>query len=143
MIFEKRANLPTKFYRDVGSEISRLGGFHNAHLHLDRANTLDDGYVDSGNLSVLANSHISLQKKHALIATVHEGKAYTPEDLIRRVDETTEVMIAANTKTADTMVDVTDDCVGTSALHTLLDYAKDRAEDIKIRCATHSLTCSP
>jgi len=68
--------LKSPYYQQLSDQIEPLGGLHNAHLHLDRANTLSDGYVDHGRVQVLESSHISLQKKHALIRTVHEGLAY-------------------------------------------------------------------
>jgi cytosine deaminase len=127
----------TKFYADVSQSIAELGGFHNAHIHLDRANTLEDGYVDNGKISVLQNSHISLQKKHALIATVHESIAYSNDDLLRRAKASIDTMVQSNTSTADTMVDVTADCVGTSALELLRDHAASRT-DINLRVAAYT-----
>lgn len=119
-------------------EIDRLGGCHNAHLHLDRINTLEDGFVDNGNLKVLDNSHISLQKKHALIATVHDGPAYDSDNLKARLAQGTEILIQANTRAADTMVDVTDDRVQLSALQLVQSHAKEVADRISINAAVYS-----
>jgi len=83
----------TSFYSSLRGEVSKFGGYHNAHLHLDRAYTLDNGFVDSGKLQVLENSHISLQKKHALIATVHEGPAYSEDNLRKRLQLVTNDLI--------------------------------------------------
>jgi cytosine/adenosine deaminase-related metal-dependent hydrolase len=130
--------MTTLFYRRVRDAVEALGGFHNAHLHLDRANTLDDGFVDHGRLSVMESSHISLQKKHALIQTVHEGPAYDKDNLLARVADTTDVMIRANTKIADTMVDVTPDRVGLTALDWMMDYAASVADKITIRSAAYT-----
>ncbi|WP_425037875.1 hypothetical protein [Primorskyibacter sp. S187A] len=130
--------MTTLFYRRVREAVDALGGFHNAHLHLDRANTLDDGFVDHGRLSVLESSAISLQKKHALIATVHDGPAYDRDNLIARVDEATQVMIAAGTRVGDTMVDVTNDRVGTTALEWINAYKETVAGKIAIRTAAYT-----
>ncbi len=35
--------MKTSFYSSLKGEVSKLGGYHNAHLHLDRAYTLDRG----------------------------------------------------------------------------------------------------
>ena len=128
----------TLFYDKVRNAIQVHGGFHNAHLHLDRANTLDDGMVDQGRVQVLESSHISLQKKHALIATVHAGPAYDSENLLARVGDTTEVMIEVATRRADTMVDVTPDRVGLTALETIQGYAKTVADQIEVQAAAYT-----
>ncbi|MBA83913.1 hypothetical protein ACSSNL_08620 [Thalassobius sp. S69A] len=130
--------MKSPFYTDLQVQIAALGGMHNAHIHLDRANTLADGYVDHGRVHVLESSHISLQKKHALIRTVHEGPAYDPPDLDRRARETIDVMVAANTRLADTMVDCTADRVGTHALSQLMDLAAEVRDQIQIRCAAYT-----
>lgn len=131
-------SLRSPFYDTLRARIAELGGMHNAHLHLDRANTLDDGYVDHGRLRVLESSHISLQRKHALIASVHDGPAYDADDLRRRLGEATEVMVAAGTRRADTMVDVTADRVGTGALERVQAFAAEQAGRIDIRAAAYS-----
>lgn len=130
--------MTSPFFAKLRSEVDRLGGYYNAHVHLDRANTLEDGYVDHGRLRVLENSHISLQQKHKLIATVHEGRAYDTSDLDRRVTETLETMIAAGTRRVDSMVDVTPDRVGTSALEQLGDIARQQADRIDLRLAAYT-----
>ncbi|MBT5107000.1 MAG: hypothetical protein HOM20_12525 [Porticoccaceae bacterium] len=131
-------SLNSPFYTSLRNEIDRLGGCHNAHLHLDRINTLEDGMVDRGNLKVLDNSHISLQKKHALIATVHEGPAYDEANLKARLASATELLIEANTRVADTMVDVTDDRIQLSALETVQSHARQVADKIEINAAVYS-----
>lgn len=131
-------SLNSPFYTSLRKEIDRLGGCHNAHLHLDRINTLEDGMVDNGKLKVLENSHISLQKKHALIATVHDGPAYDADNLKERLNQATDILLEANTRIADTMVDVTDDRVQLSALNLVQSHAKEVAEKIKINAAVYS-----
>lgn len=130
--------MSTLFYKRLRSAVDALGGFHNAHLHLDRAETLDDGFVDHGRLSVMESSYISLQKKHALIQTVHDGPAYDRDNLLARVAATTDVMVTSNTRLADTMVDVTPDRVGLTALDWLMDYAAQVRDRITIRCAAYT-----
>lgn len=130
--------MDSPFYDALRSRIAELGGMHNAHLHLDRANTLDDGYVDHGRLQVLESSHISLQKKHSLISTVHAGPAYDAADIDRRVRDTIDVMVRANTRLADTMVDVTDDRVGLNALTQVQQIAASESDRITIRSAAYT-----
>ncbi|MGI3168377.1 hypothetical protein ACRARG_04435 [Pseudooceanicola sp. C21-150M6] len=126
------------YYDALRAEIRKLGGYHNAHTHLDRANTLADGYVEHGALRVLEASHISLQQKHKLIATVHDGPAYDPADLERRVRETLDVMVGCGTARVDSMVDVTPDRVGTSALTLLRSIAEAYSGQIDMRLAAYT-----
>lgn len=126
------------FFREVRKEIDRQGGHYNAHLHLDRAYTLNDGYVDHGRFKVLENSHVSLQKKHWLLQSVHDGPAYDEDDLRRRLKQVTEEMIAVGTTYADTMIDVTPDRVGTFALEIAMDHAAAYKDKINIQCASYT-----
>ncbi|MWB77782.1 hypothetical protein GLS40_07085 [Pseudooceanicola sp. 216_PA32_1] len=126
------------FFDQFHQELSRLGGGHNAHLHLDRAHTLEDGYVDAGRVRVLESSSISLKSKHALLATVHEGRAFTDDDMRARLDRVIRELLAANTRCADTMVDVTNDCVQLSALDRVQDVARAWAGQITIRAAAYT-----
>lgn len=130
--------MKSPFYEQLAANVAGLGGFHNAHLHLDRAYTLEDGYVDDGRLRVLESSHISLQKKHALIRTVHDSKAYDSDDIARRVNGAIDHMIDVGTRRADTMVDVTADRVGTNALAQIMDIAAARAHEITVRAASYT-----
>lgn len=118
--------------------IAGEGGLFNAHLHLDRAGTFEDHYFEVAGLRVLENSHISLQHKHYLINAIHAGPAYATDDLLRRVDETIDVMVEVGTRRADTMVDVTDDAVGLSALETLGTIRERRRGEIDLRLAAYS-----
>lgn len=126
------------YFARLRKELADFGGAFNAHLHLDRAGTLDDRYLAHANLRVLENSHISLQKKHYLINAIHTGPAYHRDDLKARVNETLAIMVAAGTTRADTMADVTADAVGLSALQTLQEIAGERRSEIDLRVASYS-----
>lgn len=126
------------FYVQLKDQIQRLGGMFNAHLHLDRAYTLDDRYLKGIDFSVLENSAISLHEKHSMISELHAGPAYEPLDLSRRVGECLDAMVACGTARADTLVDVTADRVEQSALRTLTDIKRDWAQKIDLRMAAYS-----
>lgn len=135
----KATRLRSPYFARLQREIAQLGGMHNAHLHLDRAGTLDERYFEqAGNLSVLDNSYISLGRKHSLINAIHAGPAYEADDLARRVNETIDVMVGAGTSRADTMIDVTDDRVGLSALDLLETIRDARAGEIDLKLAAYS-----
>ncbi len=131
-----RQNNP--FFIKLSEQIQSLGGVFNAHLHLDRVYTLDDQYMVSSQHRILQNSHISLHKKHSLITSLHEGPAYEPEDFKRRVNLCLDGMVATNTFRADTMVDVTADRVGLSALHMMREIKQARASEIDLQLAAYS-----
>lgn len=130
--------MKSPYFSLLRKEIAKRGGMFNAHLHLDRANTLDERYTALANLRVLDQSYISLQKKHHLINAIHAGPAYEPDDLEARVNETLDLMVEANTRRADTMVDVTDDRVALSALRTLRAIAERRRGEIDMRVAAYT-----
>jgi hypothetical protein len=126
------------FYRRLADRIRELGGMFNAHLHLDRAGTLDDAYMADAGHRILEQSHISLHRKHGLIGALHTGPAYNPDDLTARVDACLDEMVACNTVRADTMVDVTPDRVGLSALETLRAIKRRRAHAIDVRLGAYT-----
>jgi len=134
----KNSGRTSVFYQQLYGEIEKLGGMHNAHLHLDRAGVLDDRYFQNQDLQVLNNSHLSLKKKHHLINAIHEGPAYDAEDLSKRVNDCLDVMVETNTRLADSLVDVTADRVGLSALETLNKVKHQRAGEIELRLGTYS-----
>lgn len=128
----------TPFYQQLAGRIAELGGMYNAHLHLDRAGTLDDKYMADSSHRIQQNSHISLHEKHALINTLHSGPAYDYDDLVSRANQCLDVMVATNTRRADTLVDCTADRVGISAIETLLELKRARANDIELNIGAYS-----
>jgi len=133
-----RSTTATPFYQQLESRIQELGGMFNAHLHLDRAGTLDEYYWGSSRLNVLETSYISLLEKHAFISNLHGGPAYETGDLELRITEYLETMISVNTFRADTFVDVTLDNVGLSAMNTMLKIKHARADEIDLRVGAYS-----
>lgn len=132
------AATPTPFYQRLDEAIRKLGGMFNAHLHLDRAGTLDDTYLAGIGYHVLDNSHVSLHRKHSMISDLHRGPAYQSRDLHERVNAYLDMMVAVGTVRADTLVDVTADGVGLSALQVLLEIKRARAKDIDMRVGAYS-----
>jgi cytosine/adenosine deaminase-related metal-dependent hydrolase len=126
------------FYQRLRTAIRELGGMHNAHLHLDRAGTLDEKYLARIDYRILDTSHASLHEKHGLINDIHAGPAFDPGDLAARVNEHLDLMIAAGTSRADTMVDVTSDRVAFSALDALMDIKRVRAPEIRLMVGAYS-----
>lgn len=126
------------YYEELESRIQSLGGQFNAHLHLDRAGTYKDQYFPITDFNLDSNNHISLHKKHALIARIHEGPAYDSSDLEARVRKTLDTMANIGTRGADTMVDVTPDRVGTSALELISSLKTDYSSKLQLRTASYT-----
>lgn len=126
------------FFAQLQKKIDALGGAFNAHLHLDRYGTLDNHYMASTQHQILENSHVSLHKKHSLIGSLHAGPAFERDNLMRRVNECLDVMVATNTRRADTMVDVTADNIQLDALHWMQEIKQQRAGEIDLRLAAYS-----
>lgn len=126
------------FFEALASRVAELGGSFNAHLHLDRYATLEDRYFVGTELDALADCYVPLKKKHSLINNIHAGPAYQREDLQRRVNACLDLMVASNTRRADTMVDVTADNVRLSALEWMREIKLARAQEIDLRLAAYS-----
>lgn len=126
------------FYRQLAAEVRALGGYFNAHTHLDRAGTMDERYWKAVGMRVEDNSSISLHEKHRLIYEVHRGPAYDEVDLRERVAAHLEVMVGCDTRRVDTLADCTADRVGLTALETLLSIKAEWANRIDMRVAAYS-----
>ncbi len=135
-MFSVQARSP--YFEQLRTKIHDLGGMFNSHLHLDRAGTFDDKYFATAQLSLAATDHISLHRKHALIANIHAGPGYEPEDLERRLRSVIETMIELGTRRADTMVDVTSDRVQLNGLKLMLRLREEYATQIDLRAASYT-----
>lgn len=130
--------MKTAYYREFEELVAKLGGKFNGHLHLDRYGTFSERYMEKAGIEVLETSHISLHKKHALIANIHEGPAYEEASIRERVNEALDEMIACGTRRADTLTDVTADNVRTRALDIVLSIKEERKDEIDLRVASYS-----
>lgn len=128
----------TPFYEKFAEAVNHLGGYFNAHLHLDRAGTLDDIYMQSADFRILHNSSVSLLKKHSMINVLHAGIGFQEDNLKERVNFYVDQMIENNTRRADTMVDVTADNVGLLALTWLKSVQAQRQGQIDLRLGAYS-----
>ncbi|MEX0688169.1 MAG: hypothetical protein WD072_05835 [Pirellulales bacterium] len=129
----------TSFFTSLRNRIAALGGAWNAHLHLDRAGTLDETLRLLGEAGSPADrSALSLAAKHAIIPLIHASACYDPPRLRSRVAGYLDLLAAAGTTRADTVVDTTTDRVGLSALETLLDLKAACRGQLDLRVAAYS-----
>lgn len=131
----------TSFFNVLRRRLAALGGVCNAHLHLDRAGTLDD------TLRLLTaadgdgpgdRSALSLSAKHAIIPLIHASPCYDPPRLRARVACYLDLLVAAGTTRADTVIDTTTDRVGLSALETCLALKAAYRGQLDLRVGAYS-----
>lgn len=115
-----RHNASTPYFKELEQRIAELGGMFNAHLHLDRAGTYHETVRLLDQKGVYDGASFSLAGKHALIPMIHASSLYEPAELEERIAGYLDMMAAVGTTRADTVVDVTADAVGTTALETFL-----------------------
>jgi len=85
------------------------GGFYNAHAHYDRADTLPAEYLNHIHLNPFRAASSSLKVKQHLTGDLHNGLAYTEEDLRARMGRVIERQIACGITLANTCIDATPD----------------------------------
>jgi cytosine/creatinine deaminase len=131
-------NIITPYFLELAQRIEALGGIFNAHLHLDRAGTFHATEQMLMRKGVQDGASFSLAGKHALIPMVHASELYHPEVLEERVASYLERMASVGTTRADTLVDVTPDAVGTSALEIFLKLRKRFAGRLEFNAGAYS-----
>jgi cytosine deaminase len=130
----------TPFYSELRKAIASKGGIVNAHLHLDRAGTLNTIAEDpvSQTSSVAEISSLSLASKHRLISAIHESPDYEPDRLKKRVEFFLDQIVSAGTRRAETLVDVTLDRVKLSALDVFIDLKRQYAGKLDLQVGAYS-----
>jgi len=128
----------TTYMADVFERITSLGGLFNAHLHLDRAETLGPTREMMRAQGNTAESSLAIAQKHALIPLIHNSDCYDPDQLENRVGACVRKMAKLGTRHAHSVVDVTTDRVGTSALDRLMALGKRMRGDIDFRAGAYT-----
>lgn len=115
--------------------VESLGGFNNAHAHLDRADTLSQEYLEHINTTPLEASSLPLSVKQNLTGDLHRGLAYTEDNLRERMRGTVNRLISYGTISLTTCIDVASDIgeEGFLAFRVALEIKKEFAEKISIR----------
>ncbi len=119
----------------VLESVQSHGGFHNAHLHLDRADTLKPEYLAHINTTPLEASSLPLSVKQNLTGDLHRGIAYTEKNLRTRMTTVIERAISYGTTSMSTCIDATSgigEC-GLLAIRVALELKELFAKKIKIR----------
>lgn len=125
----------SRFYKDLAARVDALGGYHNAHLHLDRAFT-DDFNPETHQAANKA--HLTLPEKHGLISEIHNSEFYTEDGLKSRLQHSMKSMIRCQTQRADSVIDVSDDGLGLRGIKTARKVAQSFKEQIDFRIGAYS-----
>lgn len=131
-------NLDTPYFQKLRQEVMRRGGLLNAHLHLCRSGTLDETEFLLAEESSDGISHLSLAKKHGIIPLIHASSGYERENVRKRLEYYLDRMERAGTTRADTLVDVTTDRVGLSALEEFLRVKEERRGRLDLRVGAYT-----
>lgn len=119
----------------VLNDVAGLGGFFNAHAHIDRADTLDEKYLRHINTTPLEASSLPLSVKQNLTGDLHNGLAYTREDLKARMSQVIRRQISYGVTRLTTCIDATPDIGddGLLAINIALDLKKEFTSKIDIK----------
>jgi cytosine/creatinine deaminase len=130
--------MTTPFFEALRTKVKKLGGFHNAHLHLCRAGTLSTTEMLLRGKSKGTHSHLSLSSKHGIIPLIHESFEYNPKQLEERVRFFLDQILLAGTTRADTLVDVTADRIGRSAFDVFQKLRSDYKRELNLQIGSYS-----
>ena len=115
-----------------------MGGHFNAHLHLDRAGTYQATVELLQGTDISNGAALPIAAKHSLIHLIHDSSCYDPPQLASRLVPYLERMVACGTRRADTVIDVTTDRVGLSALQTFNELKQRFKDRMDLRIGAYS-----
>lgn len=101
--------------RALEQAVRALGGWINAHTHLDRANTFAPEYLQHANIDPVGAAGLSLPVKQILVGELHKGLAYRPDNLYARMRAELERMVALRIREVTSFIDATPD-IGLAAI---------------------------
>ena len=133
----RNLNLLSAFESTIVEDAARHGGFFNAHLHWDRANTLYPGVLAHIGTTPLDMSIKPLRAKQNVVGNVHTGHAFKPKQLSRRMEAEIKRQIALGVTRMDANVDATPDLPeeGLMAIRIALELREKYKKKIDIRVA--------
>jgi cytosine deaminase len=122
----------------IHENVVKLGGYVNAHAHLDRSGTLDPDYLEHYSLTPLEATNATLLQKQNLTGELHKGCGYSQADLERRMGFYLREMGEQGVKEVVSFIDVTPD-VGLSPLNIAGALQKKYRKRLKFRLAIHPI----
>jgi len=117
------------FEQTVRDEVKKLGGWVNAHSHIDRAYIMDSKYFDHADMDPWEVANYPLPVKQSVVGNVHEGLAYTEESLRERISRVLDESVDFGVSVLRSAIDTTAD-IGTRALDVALELKQEYADKI-------------
>lgn len=127
------------FEQELRNAIKNLGGWFNAHAHIDRAYVMESKYVEHADMDPWDIATYPLEVKQHTTGTLHEGLAYTRESLRERISKALEASIAHGTRRLDSFIDTTADCIKTTALEVALELKEHYRGKIDFRVGAYPI----
>lgn len=123
------------------NSVKALGGFCNAHAHLDRNSTLSLSYLKAVGIDPVEGASLPLRAKQNLTGELHKGPAYRPEDLKTRMMESLDRQCSMLTKTVTTMVDATPDLPddGLMAINIANEIKREMKDKLDLKVGVHPI----
>ena len=128
-----------EFEKALKNYVKQYGGWFNAHAHIDRSHTMKRKYYEHADMNPWQISNYPLVIKQHVTGDLHEGKAYTKEDLILRISGTLEEMINMGYKRIDSFIDTTADISELRALKVALELKEKYAGKIDFRVGAYPI----
>ena len=121
--------------------VKALGGFCNAHSHLDRNSTLSLSYLQAVGIDPVEGASLPLRAKQNLTGELHKGPAYRPEDLKTRMMESLNRQCSMLTRTVATMVDATPDLPddGLMVINIANEIKREMKDKIDLKVGAHPI----
>ncbi|MEM4336975.1 MAG: hypothetical protein QXG86_03150 [Candidatus Woesearchaeota archaeon] len=129
----------TKWFKDFSDQVTKYGGYFNAHCHLDRAHTLNKEYLEHKGLDPIYASSAPLKVKQNLVGDLHKGIAYYKENLKCRMKRAIQQMQELNTSKVISFIDTTADNVKLSALEVALELKEEFKNKIELQIAAYPI----
>lgn len=127
------------FERELRKAVNDLGGWYNAHTHLDRAFVMESKYVEHADMDPWEIATYPLNAKQHTTGALHEGIAYTKESLEERMSRALETAIGHDTSRIDSFIDTTADIIGLRALEVALDLKERFKGRIEFRVGAYPI----
>ena len=127
------------FEEELRKAVKNLGGWHNAHAHVDRSFVMESRYVDHADMDPWDIATYPLEAKQHTTGALHEGLAYSRESLRERITRALETSIEHGTRRFDSFIDTTADCIKLDALEVALELKQTYKEKIDFRVGAYPI----
>ncbi len=127
------------FEEEVRNAVKNLGGWFNAHSHIDRAFVMESKYVEHADMDPWDIATYPLEAKQHTTGALHEGVAYTTESLRERISQALNESIKCSTRRIDSFIDATADCIGPRAVEVACELRDQYKDQIDFRVGAYPI----